>query len=350
MSEKVLTGMSGGVDSAVCTYLLKSQGYEVGGVNCHFYKGDEAFMKKQEIDTLDAKRTADMLGVPFYVFDLTEEFTEKVIGNFIKSYEQGETPNPCIVCNRHLKFDSMLKKAQQEGYDKIATGHYAIIEKQGDRYLLKKGLDSTKDQSYVLYCLNQHQLSHTLFPLGDMTKQQARDIANEIGFSCAGKHDSQDICFIPDGDYASFIEQYTGKSFPCGNFVNTEGKILGQHKGIIRYTVGQRKGLGLALPAPMYVKEKDVINNTVILCDNNTLFTRELEATNINFIPFDRLTSPIRVKAKVRYKHTEQWATVEQTGDDSFRLVFDEPQRAIAKGQSVVLYDGDYIVGGGTIK
>ena len=350
MAEKVLTGMSGGVDSAVCTYLLKQQGYDVGGVNCHFYKGDAEFMKKQQIDTEDAKRTADMLGIPFYVFDFTQEFQNKVIENFINAYEQGATPNPCIVCNKHLKFDSMLERAQQTGYEKIATGHYAIIEKHGDRYLLKKGLDSTKDQSYVLYCLNQHQLSHTLLPLGGMTKEIAREIADEIGFSCAGKHDSQDICFIPDGDYASFIERYTGKAFPHGNFVNTEGRILGQHKGIIRYTVGQRKGLGLSLPAPMYVKEKNVAENTVILCDNQTLFTKQLQATNINFIPFDTLSSPIRVKAKVRYKHQEQWATVEQTGEDSFTLVFDEPQRAIAKGQSVVLYDGDYIVGGGIIE
>ena len=350
MSEKILTGMSGGVDSAVCAYLLKQQGYDVGGVNCHFFEGDSDFMKKQQIDTDDARRTADMLSIPFFVFDFTEEFRNIVISDFINAYENGATPNPCIVCNKHLKFDAMLKKARDVGYEKIATGHYAIIEKQNGRYLLKKGLDSTKDQSYVLYCLNQYQLSRTVFPLGNMTKQQAREIASEIDFTCAGKHDSQDICFIPDGDYAKFIENYTKKTFPCGDFVNTDGKVLGQHKGIIRYTVGQRKGLGLALPAPMYVKEKDITANRVILCDNQSLFTRDLQAEKINFIPFDYLSSPIRIKAKVRYKHQEQWATVEQTDEDSFHLRFDEPQRAIAKGQSVVLYDGDYIVGGGIIK
>ncbi len=350
MSEKILVGLSGGVDSAVCAHLLKQQNNEVGGANCHFFKGDGNYMKKQQADTDDARKTAESLCIPFFVFDFYDEFHNKVIDNFINSYEIGATPNPCIICNKHLKFDAMLKKAQSEGYEKIATGHYAIIEKQNERYLLKKGADSTKDQSYVLYCLNQYQLSHSLFPLGGMTKNESREIAQQLDFVCAKKHDSQDICFIPDGDYAKFIEQYTNKKFPCGDFVTTDGRVLGKHKGIIRYTVGQRKGLGLALPAPMYVKEKDVINNTVILCDNNSLFTRDLTAENINFIPFDTLSAPLRVKAKVRYKHQEQWATVEQTDEDTFHLRFDEPQRAIAKGQSVVLYDGDYVIGGGIIK
>ena len=350
MSKKVLVGMSGGVDSAVCAHLIKSQGYSTGGANCHFFIPDEKYKEKFLQETEDARHTAKLLSIPFYVFDFTKQFADIVISDFINAYEQGATPNPCIVCNRHLKFDAMLRKAEEEGYDTIATGHYAQIEKHNDRYLLKKGADATKDQSYVLYCLNQHQLSHTLFPLGGMTKQQSREIADEIGFCCARKGDSQDICFIPDGDYASFIEGYAKKVFPDGDFVTTDGRVLGRHKGIIRYTVGQRKGLGLALPAPMYVKEKDVQNNRVILCDNETLFTRELQAEKINFIPFDTLSSPLRVKAKVRYKHAEQWATVEQTGEDSFSLRFDEPQRAIAKGQSVVLYDGDYIVGGGIIK
>lgn len=350
MKEKVLVGMSGGVDSAVSAYLLKKAGYKSAGVNCRFFKGEDIFTQDNLQDVEDARKTAEKMGIDFHVLYFTEEFKKYVIDDFIRSYECGATPNPCVVCNKHLKFGAMLKKAEKMGFDKIATGHYANIEKQGERYLLKKGKDLHKDQSYVLYCLSQHQLSHTIFPLGEYTKNEVREIAEDIGFVSARKSDSQDICFIPDGDYASFIEKYTNKKYPPGDFVTIDGKILGEHKGIIRYTVGQRRGLGLALPAPLYVKQKDVENNRVILCDNQTLFTRELTAKNINFIPFDILDRQMRVKAKTRYKHTEQWATVEQTGEDSFKLIFDEPQRAISKGQSVVLYDGDYVVGGGIIE
>jgi tRNA-specific 2-thiouridylase len=233
----------------------------------------------------------------------------------------------------------------------IATGHYAIIEKDANgRYLLRKGADISKDQSYVLYVLNQHQLSHSVFPLGNLCKSEIREIAENLGFINANRKDSQDICFVPDGDYAAFIEKRTGKTYPCGDFVTRDGKILGQHKGIIRYTVGQRKGLGLALPAPMYVCEKDVENNRVILSDNETLFTKTLTAKNINLIPFDKINSSIRVKAKIRYAHREQWATVHQTDEDTLFVEFDEPVRAIAKGQSLVMYDSDYVVGGGIIK
>ncbi len=350
MAERILVGMSGGVDSAVSAYLLKEQGYAPEGVNCRFFKGSDVFCEDKNTDTEDARRTAEKMGIPFHVFEFYDEFTKYVIENFIETYENGGTPNPCIVCNKHLKFDAMMKKGEDLGIKKIATGHYANIEKQGDRYLLKKGTDLTKDQSYVLYCLTQKQLSRTVFPLGGLTKSQVREIAESIDFVSARKSDSQDICFIPDGKYAEFIEKFTNKKYPEGEFTDTAGKILGIHKGIIRYTVGQRKGLGLALPAPMYVKEKDIINNRVILCDNQSLFTKELEAENINFIPFDRLDGTLRVKAKTRYKHTEQWATLMQTGEDSFRLVFDEAQRAICKGQSVVLYDDEYVVGGGIIK
>lgn len=350
MAERILVGMSGGVDSAVSAYLLKQQGYAPEGVNCRFFKGSDVFCDDKSTDTEDARSTAEKMGIPFHIFEFYGEFKKYVIENFIETYENGGTPNPCIVCNKHLKFDAMMKKGEDLGIEKIATGHYANIEKAGDRYLLKKGTDLTKDQSYVLYCLTQSQLSRTVFPLGGLTKAQVREIAEGIGFVSARKSDSQDICFIPDGKYAEFIERYADKKYPEGEFTDTEGRILGTHKGIIRYTVGQRKGLGLALPAPMYVKEKDIVNNRVILCNNESLFTRELEAESINFIPFDRLDGTLRVKAKTRYKHAEQWATVEQTGEYSFRLSFDEPQRAICKGQSVVLYDGDYVIGGGIIK
>lgn len=346
MKKRVMLGISGGVDSAVSAHILKSQGYDITAVNCCFYK-NESYGSAVE----DARAVSERLGIPFRVSDMTEAFRQKVIDSFADTYVKGGTPNPCIVCNRLLKFGTMLDEAIEEGFDYIATGHYARIEKDesSGRYILKKGLDPYKDQSYVLYCLTQHQLSHTLFPLGEMTKQQSREIAEELELVNAKKGDSQDICFIPDGDYAAFIERYLKKSFPEGSFVDTEGKILGTHKGIIRYTVGQRKGLGLALPAPMYVKEKDIESNRVILSDNESLFSRELYAKDINLITCEKIEEPLRVKAKIRYAHKEQWATVTQEDDDLLHVIFDEPQRAIAKGQSVVLYDGDTVVGGGTI-
>lgn len=347
MNKKVMLGISGGVDSALSAHKLKEKGYDITAVNCLFYKnvGDDGSAVR------DARAVADKLGIDFRVTDLTEPFRKKVIDNFIDTYVKGGTPNPCIICNKNLKFGTMLDEALKEGFDFIATGHYARIERDDvtGRYLLKKGLDPQKDQSYVLYCLTQHQLAHTLFPLGEMTKEEVRREALRLELINAGKKDSQDICFIPDGDYAAFIEKYLSKTFPEGDFVTVDGKVLGTHKGIIRYTVGQRKGLGLALPAPMYVKEKDTENNRVILSDNDSLFTTTLEADNINLITCDRLDSPVRVKARVRYKHQEQWATVTQTAEDRLLVVFDEPQRAIAKGQSVVLYDGDTVVGGGSI-
>ncbi len=346
MNKKVMLGISGGVDSAVSAHILKSQGYDITAVNCCFYKN-----QNYEASIEDARAVSEKLDIPFRVSDMTESFRQKVIDSFADTYVKGGTPNPCIICNRLLKFGTMLDEALGEGFDFIATGHYARIEKDEatGRHLLKKGLDPYKDQSYVLYCLNQHQLSHTLFPLGEMTKQQSRDIAQKLELVNAKKGDSQDICFIPDGDYAAFIERYLDRSFPEGSFVNTEGKVLGTHKGIIRYTVGQRKGLGLALPAPMYVKEKDIDSNRVILSDNESLFSKELYADSINLITYEKITDPIRVKAKIRYAHKEQWATVTQEGEDLLHVVFDEPQRAIAKGQAVVLYDGDTVVGGGTI-
>ena len=347
--------MSGGVDSAMSAYLLKKDGFEPTGANCRFFDNDDAFIREKACcsleDALDARAVADRIGIPFYVFNFKDDFRRCVIDKFVETYIAGGTPNPCIDCNRFLKFDRLLARALELEMDGVATGHYAVREfdASSGRYLLKKGVDETKDQSYVLYCLDQFQLEHTLFPLGCFRKSEVRKMAEELGFVNAKKRDSQDICFVPDGDYAAFIEKRTKKSFPCGDFVDSEGRRLGEHKGIIRYTIGQRRGLGLALPAPLYVKEKDIEGNRVILSPESELFSKELDATDVNLIPFDRIEGSIRVKAKVRYKQPEQWATVTQTDENTLHVEFDAPQRAIAKGQAVVLYDGEYVVGGGTI-
>lgn len=356
MGKKVMVGMSGGVDSAMSAYLLLKDGYEPTGVNCRFFDNDDAFIKDKTCcsleDSADARSVAYKLGIPFYVFNFTDDFREKVIKKFINVYVDGATPNPCIDCNRYLKFDKLLRRAIELEHDYVATGHYAIREfdPNSGRYILRKGVDETKDQSYVLYSLTQHQLEHTLFPLGNFRKTQVREMAEELGFVNAKKHDSQDICFVPDGDYASFIEKSLDKTFPCGDFVLKDGSVIGQHKGIIRYTIGQRRGLGLALKSPLYVCKKDIENNNVVLCSNEELFSKSVDACDINLIAVDKINQPMRVKAKVRYKQAEQWATVEQTDENHFHVEFDEPQRAVAKGQAVVLYDGDIVVGGGTIE
>lgn len=348
--KKVLTGMSGGVDSSVTAHLLMKDGFQVAGVNLvmHSNENENSCGCKKDVET--ARQVSENMGIDFYAFDFTKEFEKTVIKDFIDTYTSGATPNPCVVCNRNIKFGALIDKADELGFDYIATGHYARIEEAGGRFLLKKGVDETKDQSYVLYCLTQGQLSRTLFPLGEYRKTQVREIANANGFVNANRHDSQDICFIPDGDYAAYIESALGRKFENGDFTTLDGRVLGTHKGIIRYTIGQRKGLGLALPAPMYVYKKDMESNKVILTDEAKLFSTALTARNINLIPFDRLSSPIRVKAKVRYKQAEQLATIEQLDDNRIHVEFDAPQRAIAKGQSVVFYDGEYVVGGGIIE
>lgn len=354
-NKKVMIGMSGGVDSSVAAFLLQKESLEVIGATMKLYNNEDIDFVSEKTccsldDVLDAKSVCARLGIRHYTLNMTDDFKKEVIERFISAYQNGFTPNPCIDCNRYMKFSKMLHKAQELNIDYVATGHYARIEKQGDRYILKKAVDLSKDQSYVLYSLTQEQLKVTKFPLGNYTKQQVREIAEENGFVNARKHESQDICFVPDGDYSKFIEYYTGKTYPCGDFVDMNGKRLGEHKGIIRYTIGQRRGLGLALPASMYVVEKDVDNNKVILGFNDDLFKKEVNVKNISFTACDGLDKPERLCAKIRYNQKEQPATVTQRDKNHFTIVFDEPQRAITKGQAAVLYDGDTVVGGGTIE
>lgn len=356
MKKKALIAMSGGVDSSVAAYLIKEQGFDATGITLKLFDNEDIGEKKEKTccsldDIDDARSVCYKLGIPYYVYNFKDSFRENVISRFISAYENGTTPNPCIDCNRYIKFEKLMQRADELEFDYVVTGHYAVIEydEKSKRFLLKKSADLSKDQSYVLYSLTQKQLSRTLFPLGNMKKEQTREIAENLGLINAAKRDSQDICFVPDGNYAKFIEQYTGKSYPHGNFVDENGKVLGEHKGIIRYTVGQRKGLGLALPHPMYVKKKDLEKNEVILCDNESLFSRELYASDINLISCEKIDKPMKLKARVRYNQSEQPATVEQLDENTLHIVFDEPQRAISYGQAVVLYDGDYVVGGGTI-
>lgn len=356
MNKKAIIAMSGGVDSSVAALLMLEQGYECTGVTMKLFSNDDVGVPKLHSccsldDVADARSVAANLGMPYYVFNFADRFEHDVIDRFVDAYVHGQTPNPCIDCNRYLKFDQLFVRAQELGCDYVVTGHYAQIsyDDTKGRYLLRKAVDPLKDQSYVLYSLTQKQLAHVQFPLGGLHKTEVRALAEKHGFVNAHKHDSQDICFIKEGTYADFIEARQGRKFPAGNFVDESGRVLGRHKGIIHYTVGQRKGLGLALPQPMYVKEIDTQNNAVILATNDGLFTKNVTAKNINLIDCDTITGQRRVKARIRYHHAEQWATVTQPDADTLSIIFDEPQRAITKGQSVVMYDGDIVVGGGTI-
>ena len=344
--SKALIAMSGGVDSSVAAHLILQQGIDCIGATM-LLCGDLAPGGGAQ----DAAAVAERLGISFHVFDYTALFREKVVEEFICCYEQGGTPNPCMYCNRHLKFDALLQEALKLGCSHVVTGHYARIDKDENtgRYLLKKAADTAKDQSYFLSCLTQHQLAHTLFPLGAMTKEQVRAVAETEGFVTAKKKDSQDICFIPDGDYRSFLERYTGKAYPPGDYLDLGGKVVGKHSGAVGYTIGQRKGLGIALGEPVYVCSKDMDANTVTVGPDAALFSKELLATDWNWIAIESLTEPIRCKARVRYRHTEQPATVYPEENGIARVEFDEPQRAITPGQTVVLYDGDTVLGGGTI-
>ena len=355
--KRALIAMSGGVDSSVAAMLMCREGYECIGVTMKLYDNEDIGLSKGHTccsldDVEDARGVAYQLGMRFYVMNFKEDFSEKVIDRFVDAYETGRTPNPCIDCNRYMKFAKLYHRAQEVGCDVIVTGHYARIEydENRGRWLLKKSKNTAKDQSYVLYFMTQEQLAHTRFPLGEFeTKEEVRSLAAEYHFTNAGKHDSQDICFVPDGNYAGFIERRTGKKYENGPFVDNEGNVLGEHKGIIRYTIGQRKGLGLALPAPLYVCRKDMKNNTVILSPEKDLYTKELMADDFNWIALEAPKEPIRVTAKTRYHAREAAATAVSLDDKTVKIVFDEPQRAITSGQAVVLYDGDVVVGGGTI-
>ena len=348
--------MSGGVDSSVAAYLMLQQGYECQGTTMRLYRNADIGLNQfhtccSQRDIDDASEVAFQLDIPYEVLDFTPDFKEQIIGKFVRMYEAGGTPNPCIDCNRYMKFDKLLHAAQERGLHYIVTGHYAQIAYDGaaGRWLLKKAVDGSKDQSYVLYMLTQEQLTHTQFPLGGRAKAEVRALAERLHFVNARKHDSQDICFVPDGDYTAFLERYTGKRYPTGDFLNEDGAVVGRHRGVVRYTIGQRKGLHLAMGAPVYVCGKDMAANTVSVGPESSLYADTLIAEDMNWISVPRLEGPMRVKAKTRYRQTEQWATAYPEGEDAVRLVFDEPQRAMTVGQAVVLYDGDTVVGGGTI-
>ena len=356
MDKKALIAMSGGVDSSVAAAMMQEQGYDCIGVTMKLHESDAEVRREKACCTMedaeDARQVAYGLGMKFYVFNYTREFSAQVIDRFVEAYEQGRTPNPCIDCNRYMKFARLYEQGKLLGYDTIATGHYARVVQDGEtgKWKLKKARYLPKDQSYVLYFLTQEQLAHTRFPLGETeSKEAVRQYAEAHGFYNARKHDSQDICFVEDGKYADFIRERTGRDYSAGDFVDREGRVLGRHKGLIGYTIGQRKGLGLALPAPLYVLDKDMERNQVILAPEEALYSPALLAEEVNWISGEVPPSPVRAAARTRYSAREAAATLIPLPENRVRVVFDEPQRAITAGQAVVFYDRDEVLGGGTI-
>ena len=347
--NSIMIAMSGGVDSAVAAYLA-SRGRSAAGVTMQLAFENGAHHEAALRDIADAAATCEILGLKHTVADLRDAFYRHVVTPFIEEYLAGKTPNPCVDCNKAVKFGALLDFARQNGYERIATGHYAQIERDHNgRYLLRRAKDTTKDQTYVLYSLSQEVLATTELPLGGMTKQEVRTLAADLGLVAAHKSDSQDICFIPNGDYGAFITSHTKEPIQKGCFLSLDGRVLGEHRGVIHYTIGQRKGLGIALGRPAFVVSKSAAQNTVTLGEDQDLFTTRLTVNNINLIPYDTLKAPVKLLAKARYRQEAAPARVEQTGEDELTVEFEVPQRAVSAGQALVLYDGDYVVGGGKI-
>lgn len=354
--KTVVVGLSGGVDSSVAAYLLKEQGYDVIGVTMQIWQEEDSCTVEENGGCCglsaveDARRVAQKLDIPYYVMNFRKEFQEQVIDYFTREYLEGRTPNPCIACNRYVKWESLLKRSLEIGADYIATGHYARVEQlPNGRYAIRNSVTAKKDQTYALYNLTQEQLARTLMPVGAYTKEEIRKIAEEAGLPVAHKKDSQEICFVPDNDYAGFIKNSTGKTIPKGNFVQADGKVLGEHQGIIHYTIGQRKGLNLSMGHPVFVTKIRPDTNEVVIGENEDLFINTLLCDRVNFMAIEGLEEEVRLKAKIRYNHPGAECVISPAEEGKVRVTFDQPQRAITPGQAVVFYQGEYVAGGGII-